>query len=72
MLENYRKSKKESGITFNKDNYTFLYEMTRRNVPEGAEKPYAEGDNYTSVHGGKTVDYFWKYPNASGVWPSKE
>ena len=38
----------------------------RRNVAEGAEKPYDEDDYISVKRGGMQVGYFFNYPNAIG------
>lgn len=47
---------------------------SRRNVAEGAEKPYEHGDHLKVVRGGADIEYFDKYPNVagSGSWERKE
>ena len=41
-------------------------------MAEGAERPFKRGDKYSKIRGAKPVDYFWKYPNASGSWIESE
>jgi len=46
--------------------------MGRRNVAEGAERPLKKSDRLPVTRGGQKVEYFFKYPNASGSWRPKE
>jgi len=43
--------------------------VRRNNVGEGAEKPFSfnEKMRLPKIRGGTLIDYFEKYPNASGI-----